>query len=163
MWAGEKKKYKFISGEAGVISAGVCWLIDPAPITVLREAGRPRVRQGSERLTMAQEIWVRAATSPRRPFGNQRSSCAPWLKHSPAKFPFQGSLLHPPPSLSLKWGGEGRDCQHIQHCDDISEEQNPNQMKKFHLHNCFEEYGVRFVQAESVSSQRDLARSALGF
>lgn len=37
----KKSKEKFISGEAGVINAGVCWLIEPAFITVLREAGRP--------------------------------------------------------------------------------------------------------------------------
>lgn len=99
-----KKKDKFISGEAGVISAGICWLIDPGPIAVLWEAGRPHVREGSGCLTMAEEIWVRAATSPRQPFGNQRSSCAPWLKHSPAKFPSQGALLHLPPSLEPEIG-----------------------------------------------------------
>lgn len=66
MWMGwvcglgkKKKKDKFISGEAGVINAGVCWLIDLVPVAVLH------VRHSSGCSATAKEIWVKAATSPR--------------------------------------------------------------------------------------------------
>lgn len=82
------------------------------------------VKQGSGCLIMAKKIRVRATTSPRQPFGNQRSGCAPWLKHSPYQIPMPEGSLHPPPSLELEMSGGGRVCQHIQHCDGISQEQN---------------------------------------
>lgn len=87
LWAEKKKsKGKFISGEAGVINAGVCRLIEPAFISILGDAGGPLcfdVSHGNGWLITAKEIWVRATTSPGQHFRSQGSVCAPWHKCGP--------------------------------------------------------------------------------
>lgn len=91
LWAGGKKnKDKFISGEAGVINAGVCWLIDPAPsLSSGKQAGLRVSAVGGK-------PWQRKFGSGLPPCpGRVLGGCAPWHKHSPHQVPIPGGSAAP--------------------------------------------------------------------
>lgn len=130
--ANQKSQLQFISGEAGVIHAGVCWVMEPAFITVLREVGRPLdlyVSHGNSCLITAKEIWVRAAPSPGQDFGSQGSGCAHWHKHGPHQGHIPGGSAASS-CVPVTWAGkqdgwgEGRVSHHIQHGDCVCWELN---------------------------------------
>lgn len=86
----KKNKDKFISGEAGVINAGVCWLIDPAPSLSSGKQAGLRVS------AVGDKPWQRKFGSglPPRP-GRVLGGCAPWHKHSPHQVPIPGGSAAP--------------------------------------------------------------------